>query len=109
MENAFSVTLTMSLLHEGYVFQKISSAIRLINLECVSNVWAIITIITNKKNALSEFQVAFMTKKESAVHAKLLLLLAMVNVLLMDVKLLEMMAANNVVTLSSWLQTKLVK
>ena len=42
-----------------------------------------------------------MTKKESAVHAKLLLLLAMVNVLLMDVKLLEMMAANNVVTLSS--------
>ena len=42
-----------------------------------------------------------MTRKESAVHVKLLLRLAMVNVLLMDVKLLEMMAANNVVTLSS--------
>ena len=38
MEDAFSVTLTMSLLHEGYAFPKISSAIRLINLECVSNV-----------------------------------------------------------------------
>jgi hypothetical protein len=48
-------------------------------------------------------------KKESAVHVRLLLPLAKVNALFMDAKLLEMMAANNALTLSRLLKTKLVK